>query len=293
MSPTPEIPPATWVDQGCQGDLGLGLIGLSSITVGPPPEVVVLVRERTRGTEGQHRTEGQHHTLRLGDTLALGDRRWRFADVIMTGPDSGSACFQLIDPADRTSWQPPPLVGKRTWVPPRLRYRSGLTEAQVAGLERLLGRPFPPVYRRWLGQTNGADPEVALTIPGFPFFLFEYRPLLGMMGPSPSDLFMAETRYRKRLLTEGQIVVGLPTGGLLTVSVEPTTADMIAFLPETALVGAEDSASAALRDSQLIWLARNIVEFVERLAPMEIPGPPATYVLPPQDSAPPQGTAPR
>jgi hypothetical protein len=141
-------------------------------------------------------------------------------------------------------------------------------ESVVRNVEVSLRRVFPPLYRKWLIDNNGAQPVGHQTIPGAFFALFEQRPLLGLHPRYPPyDLFWAEQRYR-RLLTESHIVIGIPSGGLMTVCVDSTRIDTITFLPESAMAGQNDAETAAIRDQLAHPIAMSIYDLVDRLVPV-------------------------
>jgi A nuclease of the HNH/ENDO VII superfamily with conserved WHH/SMI1 / KNR4 family (SUKH-1) len=92
-------------------------------------------------------------------------------------------------------------------------------------LERLLGCPLPPVYRRYLAETNGAGPAAPGLLPGHG--LIADQPLFGLARKDRSqDLsYVAEwLRYR---LTAELLPIGYVQGGLLLVKMSGEDIDSI------------------------------------------------------------------
>ncbi len=138
-----------------------------------------------------------------------------------------------------------------------------LDASQVSMLETGLGRPLPPVYRAWLGSTNGAYIVGEHGIPGCPFVLFEERPLFGVHAHfRPFDLSAADGLYRRPWLSTDYLAVAAPSGGLLVVRL---SADTIHFLPEDAMTGQPGAAADAVRERHLVPLADDVNDFGHQL----------------------------
>lgn len=141
-----------------------------------------------------------------------------------------------------------------------------LDAARVAMLETGLGRALPPVYRAWLGSTNGAYIVGEHGIPGCPFVLFEERPLFGVHPHfRPFDLLAADGLYRRPWLSTDYLVVAAPSGGLLVVRVATPAADTVLLLPEDTMTGQPGAAADAVRERHLVPLADDVNDFGHQL----------------------------
>lgn len=141
-----------------------------------------------------------------------------------------------------------------------------LDPSSLSMVENGLGRALPPVYRAWLGATNGAYIVGEHGIPGCPFVLFEERPLFGVQPHfRPFDLFAADGLYRRPWLSTDYVAIAAPSGGLLVVGVSAPTADAVFFLPEDVMTGQPGAAADAVRERHLVPLADDINDFGHQL----------------------------
>lgn len=239
-------------------DIGPARLGVMWAQV-DPPEIELAVMFRA-GTDVTHR-------LRPGDTFPVADETWRFDGVWPVATYGWRAQVRRIDDPATAPPVPPPVAPGSLPQPVTFTPFGALAEADIRGLEARLARELPPGYRRWLATTNGGYPDGDAGIPGVPFTLFEQRPLLGIHPDAPTrDLWHAETE-RRSMLTADQVVIGRPSGGLLTLRVVHPYAEEICFLSETAMneAPAGPTRAAYLTNQKLRHLADDIQEFVTKL----------------------------
>lgn len=94
-------------------------------------------------------------------------------------------------------------------------------------LERLLGRPLPPVYRRFLADTNGSVPAAVAVSPAFGFVADQ--PMFGIARTDRhQDLSYVGDWVRDRL-TVDFLPIGYVQGGLLAVKVAGGDTDSVWF----------------------------------------------------------------
>jgi WD40 repeat protein len=199
------------------------------------------------------RSTGARHVVQIGSAVSAVVLT---STAILVGAEAGLALIRYPVPV----------------APRGIRPFGRLDSTQIAVLESRLGRRLPPVYRSWLGRTNGAQPLGDHHVPGRYFALFEQRPLLGVHPEySPYDLAEAEQRQRRRWLSDDYVVIGVPSGGLLAVRVREPAPDTVVFLSETVTTGRPGDTANAARERHLTRLARDIEEFVSLLRPLDLP----------------------
>lgn len=243
--------------------------GARWVDVGPPVRAEIIVMPL--GSD-----ESVVHEVTLGETFAVGDETWRFADLDMASADEWQVTLRRVD-ADEVA-EPP---SGRLWQPARLRPYGQLDEARLQSLEASLGVRLSPSYRDWLGQNNGAQPEVEHHIPGVPFSLLPERPLLGAHPEYPPfDLVHAQRVHRDPWLSPDWLVIANPSGGLLVISAQPSD-ESIYFVHEMDLVGPPGSPAAAARERALRVVADSIGHLVGRLTPMALDHLPPAQLVPP------------
>ena len=92
-------------------------------------------------------------------------------------------------------------------------------------VERLLGWPLPPAYRRFLAETNGSGPAAPAVLPAFGFIADQ--PLFGVArADRQQDLSYVGEWVRDRL-TLDFLPIGYVQGGLLAVKVSGGDTDSI------------------------------------------------------------------
>lgn len=239
-------------------DVGPARLGVMWAHV-DPPEVELAVMPRG--------ADDVTHRLRPGDTFPIGTETWRLDGVWPVETYSWRVVVRRIDDPATAPPVPPPVAPGSLPKPATFTAFGSVAEADIRGLEAWLGRDLPVRYRRWLASTNGGYPDGDAGIPGVPFTLFEQRPLLGIHSDDPSrDLWHAEGE-RRNVLTNEYVVIGRPSGGLLTVRVVHPYAGEIGFLSETAINESPAGPSRAtyLANQKLRHLAEDIEEFVSML----------------------------
>lgn len=172
-------------------------------------------------------------SLSLGDTAEFGGITWRFEDVHFVNPDSWVATIRSVPPG-APPFTPPPLDGGRVWNRVVLQPSGPVDEATIAAAEQRLGLRdgFPPGYRQWLAENNGATMPGPVHVPGFRFRLSEARPLLGIHPDEPHrDLGLGPMRAPEGF-TRAHVVIAVATGGLLAVRTEVPGLDEVVFLNE-------------------------------------------------------------
>ncbi|MGN9913741.1 SMI1/KNR4 family protein [Phytohabitans sp. LJ34] len=97
-------------------------------------------------------------------------------------------------------------------------------------LERALGWPLPPVYRRFLAETNGAGPAAAAVLP--PYGFVADQPLFGIARDDRhQDLSYVGDWVRDRL-TVDFLPIGYVQGGLLAVKASGDDLDSVWYLDD-------------------------------------------------------------
>jgi len=267
----------TDIQNNTVSDIGPARLAVRWLDAGPPPSAGIIVAPY----DGQE----QEYELSLGQTFPVGSETWRFDDVSFDSADRWHVTVIRVDP-DSPPWQPPPLTGKRVWLPIHLRPYGRLDEGQMQALEATLGRGLPVTYRQWLAENNGAQPVGDHCVPGLPFTLFEQRPLLGVHPQYPPfDLVHAEQQHRRRWLSDEYVVIAEPSGGLLAVKRNHPGYDSINFLPEAAMLGSGGPDTAAAMESRLMPIADDFYRFLGRLQPMTTPDGEAFPVTSPDSPA--------
>lgn len=225
--------------------------------------------------------ESPHYEVVLGETFPVGDETWRFADVDMKNADEWRVIVRRVDENEVMT----PPTG-RVWKSARLRPYGHLDEVQLQAVEAELGTRLPPSYRRWLEQTNGAQPEMEHHVPGRPFVLIPERPLCGVHPQHPSrDLVHAQRVHRDPWLSPDWLVIANLGGGLLLLSlrVRDMEREGIYFLPDAGLSGPIGSEGAAGRERHIVPVARSMGHLLGRITPVDVSDlPPAEIVWPGQ-----------
>lgn len=251
-------------------DIGPARLGVRWIDEGPPVRAEIVVMPHW----GE---ECPHYEVTLGETFPVGEETWRFADVDMDNADEWRVIVRRVD--ENEVMTPP---SGHVWKSARLRPYGELNEAQLLAVEAELGTRLPPDYRGWLGENNGAQPEVEHHVPGLPFALIPQRPLLGVHPQHPSfDLVRAQRLHRDPWLSPDLLVIANLSGGLLVLSLRERdmASEGVYFLPDTGLGGPIGPAGAAGRERRLVPVARTIGHFLGKLTPIDVSGlPPAVIV---------------
>ncbi|GAB3161167.1 SMI1/KNR4 family protein [Micromonospora sonneratiae] len=97
-------------------------------------------------------------------------------------------------------------------------------------LERLLGGELPPVYRRFLADTNGAGPSTPGVLPGFGFVVDQ--PLFGIAREDRHQDLSYVPEWCRDRLTSDFLPIGYVQGGLLAVKVAGDDRDSVWYLDD-------------------------------------------------------------
>ncbi len=225
--------------------------------------------------------ESFHYEVPLGETFPVGEETWRFADLDMKNADEWHVIVRRVD--ENEVMTPP---SGRAWKSARLRPYGQLDEAQLQAVEAELGTRLPASYRRWLADTNGAQPEMEHHIPGRPFLFIPERPLFGVHPQHPSlDLVQAQREHRDPWLSPDWLVIANLAGGLLVLSLRMRDMERegIYFLPDTGLSGPIGPEGAAGRERHLVPVTRSMGDLLGRITPVDVSDlPPAEIVWPGQ-----------
>lgn len=92
-------------------------------------------------------------------------------------------------------------------------------------LERLLGWPLPPAYRRFLAATNGAGPAAPAVLPGFGFVADQ--PLFGIARSDRHQDLSYAVEWTRDRLTMDFLPIGYVQGGLLAVKASGDDLDSV------------------------------------------------------------------
>ena len=97
-------------------------------------------------------------------------------------------------------------------------------------LERALGWPLPPAYRRFLTATNGAGPAAAAVLP--PFGFVADQPLFGIAREDRHQDVSHVGEWVRDRLTVDFLPIGYVQGGLLAVKVSGDDLDSVWYLDD-------------------------------------------------------------
>jgi len=164
-------------------------------------------------------------------------------------------------PADRTErglridYAPEPVgVAQAERVP----------EEVVVELERHLGFPLPPGYRRFLAATNGAAPDRPGVQRGFGF-LVDQR-FFGLGRDDYAQDLIGANRYVADRFTEDVLAIGYVQGGTIAVTVRGPDADAVWYWDDDDPRAEPGHDAAYITEHLLYRCADTVAQFWERLA---------------------------
>ncbi len=134
----------------------------------------------------------------------------------------------------------------------------------IEELERNLGQPLPPGYRRFLAQTNGAAPERPGVLRGFGF-VADQR-FLGLGRADPAAELTAANRYLADRFTADLLAIGYVQGGMIAVQVSGADADSVWYWDDDDPRAEEGQDAQYIRAHLLYRCADDIRQFWDRLA---------------------------
>lgn len=130
-------------------------------------------------------------------------------------------------------------------------------------LERLLGWPLPPAYRRFLAETNGAGPAAPGVLPGFGFVADQ--PLFGLARTDRHQELSYVREWVRDRLTLDFLPIGYVQGGLLAVKVSGDDLDSIWYYDDDDPRDRDDVDAAYICTHLLRRCADTIDEFLATL----------------------------
>lgn len=211
--------------------------------------------------------------LSLGDVIEIQGQPWRFEDIAYGNTsDQWQITLRRVEP-DSPPFVPPPMTGQRVWKRVDMTTYGPLSEEQLTGLERDLGRELPREYRSWLAETNGATFSEEVTIRGMPFSLFPGQPLLGVHPETQHWDLRFGDRRRALWLDERFLVVAIATNGLLVTGLTPMFSTNVFLLTDLSCQGANAYQRAGYQNrtdylsSKFIHVAPDMWSFCDYLQP--------------------------
>jgi hypothetical protein len=138
-------------------------------------------------------------------------------------------------------------------------------------LESALGWPLPPVYRRFLAETNGAGPAAPAVLP--PFGFVADQPLFGIARSDRHQDLSYVVEWLRDRLTVDFLPIGYVQGGLLAVKVSGDDLDSVWYLDDDDPRDREAYGPEEVRAHLLHRCADSVDDLWARLA-----RPPATLV---------------
>ncbi|MFB9239381.1 DUF6406 domain-containing protein [Plantactinospora siamensis] len=270
------------VDNNTIGSVGSARIAVGSAMPGSPPTARILVVPR--GGAGD-----QEHLVRLGETFPVVDETWRFADIDFKTLGWWTVTLRRVDgdePQDPPGGQHGVYEWPRSDEPARLLPYDSLTPARLAELQTALGQDLPPIYARWLAETNGVRVEGTHRIPDLlagegpvggkhypqPVTLWPHKALFGVDPDNRyRDLVVAQSVHRDQQVSRAYLAIGTAEEGVLFVKAAEPDADSVWLLLNHRRYGPNGEAGHAIREAELTRVGPDIRSFLGRFHPVPEP----------------------